>query len=163
MSRLQTVLSGAVITAAMLAASFAVSVAKADTLRVLAWEGYADQDWVKAFEKETGADVKVVFIGSDDEIWAKIKGSEGKDFDVMAVNTGQLQRYIDSKLVQPIDLAKVPDQKANQLPIFNDLTKVKGVMRDGQLYAVPFCFDSIGIIYNTDEVKTPPTSMDVLW
>src|SRR3954468_16690981 len=100
--------------------------AMAKELRVLAWQGYADDDWVKEFEKQSGADVKVVFIGSDDEIWAKIKGSEGKDFDVMAVNTGQLQRYIDAKLVQPIDLAKVPDQKANQLPIFSDLTKVKG-------------------------------------
>src|SRR5258708_32563030 len=148
--------------ATVLAASWSAP-AQAKELRVLAWDGYADDDWVKEFEKKTGADVKVVIIGSDDEIWAKIKGSEGKDFDVMAVNTGQLQRYIDAKLVQPIDLAKVPNQAANQLPIFNDLTKVKGVMRDGQLYAVPFCFDSIGIIYNTDQVKTPPTSMDVLW
>ena len=137
--------------------------AMAKELRVLAWDGYADDDWVKEFEKQTGADVKVVFIGSDDEIWAKIKGSEGKDFDVMAVNTGQLQRYIDANLVQPIDVSKIPNQKANQLPIFNDLAKVKGVMRDGKVYAIPFCFDSIGIIYNTDEVKTPPTSMDVLW
>lgn len=149
------------VAATALSASWSPAMAK--ELRVLAWQGYADDDWVKEFEKQSGADVKVVFIGSDDEIWAKIKGSEGKDFDVMAVNTGQLQRYIDAKLVQPIDLAKVPNQKANQLPIFNDLAKVKGVMRDGQLYAVPFCFDSIGIIYNTDEVKTPPTSMDVLW
>jgi putative spermidine/putrescine transport system substrate-binding protein len=136
--------------------------AAAKELRVLAWDGYADEDWVKEFEKQTGADVKVVFIGSDDEIWAKIKGSEGKDFDVMAVNTAQLQRYIDAKLVQPIDLSKIPNQD-NQLPNFHDLTKVKGVMRDGELYSIPFCFDSIGIIYNTDEIKTPPTSMDILW
>ena len=69
---------------------------------MLAWEGYADPDWVKEFTAETGIDVNVVFIGSDDEIWAKIKGSEGKDFDVMAVNTAQLQRYIDAKLVTPL-------------------------------------------------------------
>jgi len=161
---LKSVIRGALpmLAAAVLAASWSAQ-AVAKELRVLAWEGYADEDWVKEFKAQTGADVNVVFIGSDDEIWAKIKGSEGKDFDVMAVNTGQLQRYIDAKLVQPIDLEKIPNQKANQLPIFNDLAKVKGVTRDGQLYAVPFCFDSIGIIYNTDEVKTPPTSMDVLW
>jgi putative spermidine/putrescine transport system substrate-binding protein len=162
---LKSVIRGALPVLAAAATALVVSLtpAMAKELRVLAWQGYADDDWVKAFEKESGADVKVVFIGSDDEIWAKIKGSEGKDFDVIAVNTGQLQRYIDAKLVQPIDLSKIPNQKANQLPIFNDLTKVKGVTRDGQLYAVPFCFDSIGIIYNTDEVKTPPTSMDALW
>ena len=133
-----------------------------EELRVLAWQGYADDDWVKEFEKENNVDVKVVFIGSDDEIWAKIKGSEGKDFDLFAVNTGQLQRYIDINLVTPYDLAGLPNQKQT-LPLFNDLTKVQGVMRDGKVYAIPFCFDSIGIIYDTDKVKPAPTSMDVLW
>ena len=82
-----------------------------EELRVLAWQGYADDDWVKEFEQQNNVDVKVVFIGSDDEIWAKIKGSEGKDFDLFAVNTAQLQRYIDVGLVAPYDLAQVPNQK----------------------------------------------------
>src|SRR5262245_20291855 len=135
---------------------------QAKELRVLAWQGYADDDWVKEFEKQTGADVKVVFIGTDDEIWAKIKGSEGKDFDLFAVNTAQLQRYIDSGLTAPYDLSQLPNQKKT-LPRFQDLTKVGGVMRDGKVYAIPFCFDSIGLIYDTDKVKPAPTSMEVLW
>lgn len=136
--------------------------ALAENLRVMAWEGYADADWVKEFTKETGIDVDVVFIGSDDEIWAKIVGSEGKDFDVFAVNTAQLQRYIDANLVQPIDLAKVPNQ-AEVLPRFRDLDAVGWVTRDGKVYGIPFAFDSIGLIYDTTKVKTPPTSMSVLW
>ena len=68
----------------------------------MAWQGYADDDWVKEFEEQTGVDVNVVFIGTDDEIWAKIKGSEGKDFDLFAVNTAQLQRYIDAGLATPL-------------------------------------------------------------
>ena len=105
--------------------------APAKELRILAWQGYADDDWVKEFEQKTGADVKVVFIGTDDEIWAKIKGSEGQDFDLFAVNTAQLQRYIDAGLVTPYDLDKVPNQKET-LPRFRDLSKVSGVMRDGK-------------------------------
>lgn len=148
--------------AAALAAGLWVSAASAETLRVLAWEGYADPDWVKDFTKETGIDVDVVFVGSDDEIWAKIKGSEGKDFDVMAVNTAQLQRYIDADLVKPWDLSKIPNQK-EVLPRFQDLSKITGVTRDGKAYGIPFCFDSIGLIYDTDKVKPAPTSMSVLW
>jgi putative spermidine/putrescine transport system substrate-binding protein len=148
--------------AAALAAGLWVSAASAETLRVLAWEGYADPDWVKAFTAETGIDVEVVFVGSDDEIWAKIKGSEGKDFDVMAVNTAQLQRYIDAKLVTPWDLAAIPNQKG-VLPRFQDPAKITGEARDGKLYGIPFCFDSIGLIYDTDKVKPAPTSMSVLW
>jgi len=136
--------------------------AQAKELRILAWQGYADDDWVKEFEQKTGADVSVVFIGTDDEIWAKIKGSEGKDFDLFAVNTAQLQRYIDAGLVTAYDLDKIPNQK-EVLPRFRDLTQVGGVMRDGKVYAIPLCFDSIGLIYDTDKVKPAPTSMDVLW
>jgi len=134
----------------------------AKELRVMAWQGYADDDWVKEFEGQTGATVKVVFIGTDDEIWAKIKGSEGKDFDVFAVNTAQLQRYIEAGLTTPHDLSKLPNQK-EVLPRFRDLSKVKGVMRDGKVHSIPFCFDSIGIIYDKDKVSPAPDSFEVLW
>ena len=148
--------------AAALAAGLCAATAQAATLRILAWDGYADPDWVKAFEKETGIDVNVVFIGSDDEIWAKIKGSEGKDFDLFAVNTAQLQRYIEAKLVTPFDLSKIPNQK-EVLPRFRDITKITGDSKDGKIYGIPFAFDSIGLIYDTDKVKPAPTSMEVLW
>jgi putative spermidine/putrescine transport system substrate-binding protein len=136
--------------------------ALAENLRVLAWDGYADPDWVKAFTAETGIGVDVVFIGSDDEIWAKIKGSEGKDFDVFAVNTAQLQRYIQADLVSPIDVSKFPNQP-KVLPRFRDLEAVGGVTKDGKVYGIPFAFDSIGLIYDTNKVKPAPNSMDVLW
>jgi putative spermidine/putrescine transport system substrate-binding protein len=145
---------------AVMAAATAPALAK--ELRILAWQGYADPDWVKAFEAQYKVDVNVVFIGTDDEIWAKIKGSEGKDFDLFAVNTAQLQRYLDLGLVAPYDLAKVPNQKET-LPRFQDLSKVTGVMRDGKVYAIPYAFDSIGLIYDTDKVKEPPTSWNVMW
>ncbi|MFL5260242.1 MAG: ABC transporter substrate-binding protein [Hyphomicrobiales bacterium] len=134
----------------------------AKELRVMAWEGYADDDWVKDFEAQTGASAKVVFIGTDDEIWAKIKGSEGKDFDVFAVNTAQLQRYIDGGLTTPHDMSKLPNQKS-VLPRFRDLSQVKGVMRDGKVHSIPFCFDSIGLIYDKDKVSPAPDSFEVLW
>ncbi len=145
-----------------LAASALASTAMAENLRVLAWDGYADEDWVKEFTAKTGIGVDVVFIGSDDEIWAKIKGSEGKDFDVFAVNTAQLQRYIAADLVSPIDVSTMPNQQ-QVLPRFRDLEKVGGVTKDGKAYGVPFAFDSIGLIYDTDKVSPAPTSMDVLW
>jgi putative spermidine/putrescine transport system substrate-binding protein len=163
MTLLKRVLCGAGLAASLLTAGiFAAPASAAETLRVLAWDGYADPDWVKEFIAETGIDTKVVFIGSDDEIWAKIKGSEGKDFDVMAVNTAQLQRYIDAKLVTPWDLSAIPNQKG-VLPRFADLTKIRGETRDGKVYGVPFAFDSIGLIYDTDKVKPAPTSMSILW
>ena len=138
------------------------SMASAETLRVLAWQGYADDDWVKAFEAKTGADVNVVVIGTDDELWAKIQGSGGQDFDVLAVNTAQLQRYIDAKLVQPIDLSLLPNQQAG-LERFRDLTKISGATRDGAVYGIPFAYDAIGLIYDPAKVIPAPTSWAAMW
>jgi len=135
---------------------------QAKELRILAWEGYVDTDWVKEFEDQTDAFVNVFVIHSDDELWAMIKGSKGRNFDLFAVNTAQLQRYLDLGLVEPYDLSKVPNQKET-LPRFRDLTKVTGVMRDGKVYAIPYCFDAIGLIYDTDRVKPLPDSWNVLF
>jgi putative spermidine/putrescine transport system substrate-binding protein len=146
----------------LIAASWIAVPAQAKELRILAWDGYADDDWVKEFKAQCNCDVSVVVIGTDDEIWAKIKGSEGKDFDLFAVNTAQLQRYIDAGLTTPYDLGGVPNQK-DVLPRFRDLSKVTGVMRDGKVHAIPYAFDSIGIIYDTDKVSPAPTSWDVMW
>lgn len=134
----------------------------AEELRILAWQGYADDDWVAEFEQETGAKVSVVYAQTDDEVWSKIKGSEGEDFDLFAVNTSELQRYIDAGLAVPHDLAKIPNQQQT-LPQFKDLAQVRGVERDGKVYGIPFAYDSIGLIYDTTKVSPPPDSMNVLW
>ena len=125
----------------------------------MAWQGYADDDWVKEFQDQTGADVNVVFIGTDDEIWAKIKGSEGKDFDVFAVNTAQLQRYIDAGLTTPHDLAKLPNQK-EVLPRFRDLTQGQGrdARRQGLRHSVRLRFDRPHLRQGQGEAR-PPTSL----
>ena len=81
----------------------------------------------------------VVFIGTDDEIWAKIKGSEGKDFDVFAVNTAQLQRYIDAGLVTPYDLDQGAEPEGGAAALPRPDARSRGVTRDGKVYGIPFC------------------------
>lgn len=63
--------------AAMVVAVGLAGSASAETLRILAYEGYADKDWVEAFEKESGADVSVAYAGSPEEMIAKMQGSRG--------------------------------------------------------------------------------------
>lgn len=134
----------------------------AGTLRLLVWEGYADDDVVAEFEKKYDADVQVVYLTSDDEMWTKLKGSDGADFDVFSVATSALGKFIDAGLVKPIDVAKVPNL-GNQLPQFQDLSQVAGVTRDGTVYGVPMAYGSIGLLYDVDQVSPPPTSWSVLW
>jgi putative spermidine/putrescine transport system substrate-binding protein len=135
--------------------------AEAKELRILAPTGYADADWVKQFETETGADVSVMLADTDDDVWARIKGSEGTDFDLFAVGTARLQRYVDAGLTTPFDLEAVPNRK-DVLPRFRYLSNT-GVKHGGRVHAIPFAYDSIGLIYDTDTVIPPPDSVNALW
>ncbi|TGS71747.1 extracellular solute-binding protein [Mesorhizobium sp. M3A.F.Ca.ET.201.01.1.1] len=138
------------------------ALAHADTIRMLVWPGYADDDWIAEFEKATGDSVEVVFASTDDEIWSKIRGSGGADFDLVSVNTAELRRYIDAGLAVPLDLAKIPNQQ-KALPQFRDLGSIAAVTKDGKVYGVPLAYDSIGLIYDKDKVKEAPDSWSVLW
>ena len=68
--------------------------ADAPVLRVLAWPGYAEPEVVQAFERAHSAKVEVTVIDSDDALWQRATGNGAADFDVFAVNTAELQRYI---------------------------------------------------------------------
>jgi putative spermidine/putrescine transport system substrate-binding protein len=131
-------------------------------LRILAWPGYADPDVVAAFEKKTGARVEVTFVNTDEELWTRLSRNNGEDFDVFAVNTAELQRYIDRGLSAPLDLAEIPNQ-ARQLPRFRNITGIPGLMRDKRLYAIPYTYAEMGLIYNRKLVAQEPTSMDAMW
>lgn len=149
--------------AALCLQAFGQPAQAAGELRLLVWEGYADDDWVEEFEKLYDADVSVVYLTSDDEMWTKLKGSDGADFDVFSVNTGGLQKFIDHGLVTPVDLDKLPN-RANQLPAFQDMAQVPTVLQpDGKVYGIPLAWGSIGLIYSTEEFPEPPTSWNVMW
>jgi putative spermidine/putrescine transport system substrate-binding protein len=133
--------------------------AQSKALRVLTWEGYAEPDWVEPFKKTTGANVNIVYTGSVDEMFAKMQGSKGADFDVVAFDTSSFARYIDGSLLQPLDIAKLANA-ANILPAFQ---KVDPIMRDGKHYGVPFAWGSLPLVYDADAFPTPPESWTAMW
>lgn len=56
-----------------LATSTAVRSAEAfDTLRVLAWPGYADPDLVNVFEQRHKVKVQVTVVSSDENMWDRV-------------------------------------------------------------------------------------------
>ena len=133
-----------------------------ETLRVLAWPGYADPDLVKIFEQRTGSKVEVTLIGSDDALWQKISNHSAEDFDVFAVNAAELQRYIHQGLVAPIDTDAVPNL-AKQLPRFRNLGAIPGIVHGGKVFAIPYTYSDMGLIYDRAQIKEAPDSIVALW
>jgi len=106
-----------------LLALFSAPALAGETLRVLAWPGYADPDLVQTFEQRYKVKVEVTLISSDDVMWQRLSVGQGGDFDVFAVNTAELQRYIDKGISIPLNPANIPNT-AKQLPRFRDLAAI---------------------------------------
>lgn len=158
-SRHMTVLRSLVIT---LVFSCSAGVHGQEILRVLTWPGYADPDIVKIFEQRTGSKVEVTVIESDEVMWQKLSRNKAQDFDVFAVNTAELQRYIAHELVVPLNVQDMPNT-ATQLPRFRDLKRIPGLVHDGHVYAIPYTYSEMGLIYDRQQIKEPPTSIRALW
>jgi putative spermidine/putrescine transport system substrate-binding protein len=133
-----------------------------ETLRVLTWPGYADADLVQAFEQQFDVRVEVTLVGSDEVLGQKLGAKMGGDFDVVAANTVEIKRYIDRKWLQPLTVLNIPNI-ARQLPRFRHAKAIPGITHLGEVYAVPYTFSEMGLIYDHKQFKAPPTSLTVLW
>lgn len=129
-------------------------------LRVLAWPGYAEPEVVQAFEQRHGARVELTIIDTDEAMWAR--AGSGDAFDVMALNTAELQRYLDAGLLQALDVARIPNQR-RQLARFRDATRIPGLLRQGRQYGMPYTYAEMGLLYDRRRFATPPASVDALW
>lgn len=134
----------------------------AETLRVLAWPGYAEADVVKDFERRTQSTVEVTVIDSDDVLWQKLSQDKASNFDVFAVNTAELQRYIREDLVQPIDVAALPNL-SRLVTRFRNLASIPGIVQNGQVFAIPYVYAEMGLIFDRQQVREAPTSISALW
>ncbi|MDX6691485.1 MAG: putative spermidine/putrescine transport system substrate-binding protein [Solirubrobacteraceae bacterium] len=123
-------------------------------LNIVNWEGYADSSYVKAFEKESGCQVKSVPAGTSDEMFTKFRSGGGGQYDLVSPSGDASLRLIKSGAVAPLDTSKLTNFKdlAPQLqsPAFNTV--------DGKNYGMSFMWGADVLIYNADKIKTPPTS-----
>jgi len=134
----------------------------AEVLRVLSWEGYADPDVVKAFERRYKVRVQLTTVDSDTVLWQKLNARDEPPYDVLAANTAEIARYRAAGLLRAIDPAAIPNV-ARQFPQFRDERQLKDIFQSGKRYAVPYTYAEMGLIYDRKVFATPPESIAVLW
>ena len=136
-------------------------VARAATrqLRVAAWSGYAEPEWVEPFQKENDVEVKITYMTSDEEFFAKMRGANGAGVDVFSLNTSLVPRYQKLSLVQPVDQSKLM-RFDRLMPVYRD---VKDLNIDGRLWGVPFAWGSQPLIYDKAQFSAEPDSWQVMW
>ena len=132
---------------------------KTPSLNLLVWEGYADPSYVKAFEEQCGCKVSASYMGSSDELVAKLRGGSASNYDVISPSSDVATMIATTGLAAPLDLTKLPSY--GQLA--PKLTSLPLVKTNGQVYGVPFMWGPDPLIYDTTVFSAPPASWNVLW
>lgn len=126
--------------------ALAVTSAQADTLRLLTWGGYAPDDVVALFEKETGHTVEVT-KSNNEEMVAKLRATGGGGFDLAQPSQDRVSGAQEEfGIYKPIDLSKID----SSLFIESMLEATKGNTTLGSdIYGVPHVWGTSGLVVNT--------------
>ncbi len=129
------------------------------TLSLLVWEGYADPSFLRGFETQCQCKVSAAYMGSSDELVAKLRGGAASNYDVISPSSDVATMLSRSGLVAPLDLAKVP----NYAQLSPTLTSRQLVRQDGKLYGVPLTWGPNPLLYVKGAFATPPATWAELW
>jgi spermidine/putrescine-binding protein len=132
---------------------------KTPTLSLLVWEGYADPSYVRAFEDAHHCKISASYMGSSDELVAKLRGGSASNYDVISPSSDVATSIVSSRLAAPLDLAKIPSyaqlsEKLRSMPL---------VRLNNNVYGVPFTWGPNPLLYDTTAFSKAPDSWQALW
>jgi len=132
---------------------------KEESLSLLVWEGYADPSFIKAFEEAQHCKVTASYMGSSDDLIAKLRGGSASNYDVISPSSDVASSIAHAGLAESLDLAKLPGY--SQLsPKLRDLPLVKA---NGHVFGVPFMWGPNPLLYDTTAFPQAPDSWSIFW
>lgn len=138
------------------------------TINFFSWEGYDLPDdsfpTMKAWREENDVQVRSSYIGSHDDIQARIKGGGGEGIDLITYGQQYKPLYGDEQLaiLGDIDPEKIPNLQ-NLFPLFASDTDNFWVDPDGTRTGVPMFWLALALTYDSAVIPEPPTTYDVLF
>lgn len=129
------------------------------TLSLLVWEGYADPSFVHAFEEKYHCKVSASYMGSSDELVAKLRGGSASNYDVISPSSDVATMIATAGLAAPLDLSQIPSYQQ----LSPALTSLPLVKSGGKVYGVPFTWGPNPMLYDTSVFPKPPESWNVFW
>ncbi len=129
------------------------------SLNMIAWEGYAQPQWVKPFQKATGCAVHAKYAGSSDEMVTLMRQGGGSQYDLVSASGDASLRLIYGHDVAAVNTKLIPDFK-NFIPQLKSPSHntVKGVH-----YGISLQWGPNTLLYNTKKVKPAPTSWSAIY
>lgn len=130
----------------------------AEKVYVYNWGEYIDPETLELFEKETG--IKVIYdeFEQNEEMYPKIQ-SGAVSYDVVCPSDYMVQKMIENDLLSEINYDNIPNFKY----IDEAYLKSAEEFDPGNKYSVPYCWGTLGILYNKTMVDEPVDSWGVLF
>lgn len=122
------------------------------------WGEYIDPDVLTQFTEETG--IKVIYdeFETNEVMYPKIKCGAFR-YDCVCPSDYMIQKMIENDLLQPIDFSKVPNYKN----IGSEYIEESKQFDPTNEYSIPYCWGTVGILYNKKLVSDPVDSWGILW
>ena len=129
------------------------------TLNLIAWEGYAQPQWVTPFTKATGCKVNVKYAGSSSEMVSLMANGGGHQYDLVSASGDADLRLIYGGNVKPINIKLIPSwsqfRPFLKAPSFNTI--------NGRHYGISYEFGPNVLLYSKKTFATAPSSWSVLY
>ena len=128
-------------------------------LDFLSWEGYDFPTCLQTWEKANGLTMSSSYIGDQSEIQTKLLAGASVGYDLISYYNGTANLYIDElKLLQPIDMTKVPNFKNT----YKWFQTANYWVRNGVQWGIPFTWNAEGCVYNSDKMEPIVSWLDLL-
>lgn len=122
-------------------------------VNVYNWGEYIDPEVIEEFEETYQIKVNYKTFTDNEMMYSKIS-SGTTHFDVVCPSDYMIQKMITEDLLSEIDYSKIPNVK-NIDPMYFTSSEV---FDPGNVYSVPYCWGTVGILYNKTMVDEPITS-----
>ncbi len=132
-----------------------------DTLELTTWPNYHDPKTLDRFTQLTGVKINVTVFGSNEEMLAKLQAG-GTGWDVLVPTNYTFETYGKLKLLEPLDLTKIPRFDASRYEA-RFLMPAHYPAGSPDLYGINKDWGTTGYVINTKHVTKPMTSWKDFW
>ena len=129
-----------------------------EKLVVYNWGEYIDSEVLTMFEEETGIDIVYEEFETNEILYPKIS-SGAIAYDVICPSDYMIQRMIENDLLSEINFDNIPNLKN----IGKQYLEQSRQFDPENKYSVPYCWGTVGILYNKMMVDEPVDSWSILW
>ena len=123
------------------------------------WGEYIDPETLEMFEDEYGIEVVYDEFETNELMYPKVSAGATK-YDVICPSDYMVQKMISEDLLREINFDNVPNAKKN---IGAQYWEQSEQFDPGNKYSVPYCWGTVGILYNKKMVNDTVDSWNILW